>query len=144
VVNRVRERLGQAPLGPLDDGFNELGRSLDTVVLHELVPEMAEVVADYALVIFVDAHVADLPKLLREEHVASAYSSPSFVSHRTNPAMVLELAERMYGHAPKAIMLSLRGHDFDFGEGLSSETAVLVPPAVERILELSTDESSGL
>ena len=33
-------------------------------------------------------------------------------------------------------MLSLRGHDFDFGEGLSPETAALVPLAVERVLGL--------
>jgi Ni,Fe-hydrogenase maturation factor len=134
VVNGVREQLEQAPLDPLDDGFNDLGRSIDTVVLHQLVPEMAEIVADYDMVIFIDAHVADLSQLLCEERVTPAYRSTSFVSHQTHPATVLELAEKMYGHAPQGVMLSLRGHDFDFGEGLSRETATLVSLAVERIL----------
>jgi hydrogenase maturation protease len=134
VVNGVRERLGRAPLLPLDDGFYALGCPVDTLVLHQLVPELAETVADYELVVFVDAHVADVPELLREEHIEPAYCSSSFVTHQTHPATVLELAEKICGHAPRAVMLSLRGHDFDFGEGLSSETAALVPLAVDRIL----------
>jgi hydrogenase maturation protease len=143
VVNGVREQLGRAPLDPLDDGFNELGRPVDTVVLHQLVPELAELVADYDLVIFVDAHVADLSKLLREEHIMPAYRSTSFVSHQTHPATVLELAEKMYGRAPQAVMLSLRGHDFDFGEGLSPETFSLVLPAVNRIIELAANSCTS-
>jgi len=49
---------------------------------------------------------------------------------------VLALAHQMYGRAPKTVLLSIRGHDFDFGEGLSPETAALVEPAVVRILAL--------
>ena len=143
VVNKVRERLGHASLHPLDDGFNELGRSIDTIALHQLVPEMAEIVADYELVIFVDAHVADLSQLLREERIVPAYRSTSFVSHQTHPAMVLELAEKMYGHAPQAVMLSLPGYDFDFGEGLSAETCSLVSSAANRIVELSANSLPG-
>jgi hydrogenase maturation protease len=143
IVNGVRERLGRAPLNPLDDGFNELGRSVDTVVLHQLVPELAELVADYDLVIFVDAHVADLSQLLCEERVTPAYRSASFVSHQTHPATVLELAEKMYGRAPQAVMLSLPGYDFDFGEDLSAETRALVPSAVNHIIELSANNRSG-
>lgn len=138
VVNGVRARLGRAPLDALGDGFDGLGRSVDTAVLHQLVPELAETVADYDLVIFVDAHVAGVAEPLREERIGPLCRSSSFVSHQTHPAMVLDLAEKMYGQAPAAVMLSLRGHDFDFGEGLSPETAALVPLAVERVLELST------
>jgi hydrogenase maturation protease len=142
VVNRVREQLGHAPLNPMDDGFNELGRPVDTVVLHQLVPELAELVADYDLVIFVDAHVADLSQSLREERITPAYRSTSFVSHQTRPATVLELAEKMYGRAPQAVLLSLPGYDFDFGEGLSAETRSLVPSAVNHIIKLSANSRS--
>ena len=136
VVNGVRERLGQAPLVGLDDGFDGLGQPVDAVVLHQLVPELAETVAEYDRVIFVDAHVADLPELLHEERIEPAHCPASFISHQTHPATMLELAEKMAGRAPEGLMLSLRGHDFDFGEGLSPETAALVPLAVERVLGL--------
>jgi len=136
VVNALRERLGRPALDPMDDGFEDLGQTVDTVVLHQLVPELAETVVDYDLVIFVDAHVGNLPEAMREEAIDVSFRTP-FVSHQFHPSSVLALALQMAGHAPKGVLISLRGYDFDFGEGLSSETAALVPLAVTRILELA-------
>lgn len=136
VVSALRERLARPLLDLLDDGFENLGHAVDTVVLHQLVPELAETLADYDLVIFVDAHAERFPEPLREEHVEASHRVSSFVPHQTHPAAALDLAQRVYGHAPEAVVLSLRGHDFDFGEGLSTETAALVPLAIERILAL--------
>jgi hydrogenase maturation protease len=136
VVNALREHLGQPPLDPTDEGFGDLGHALDTVVLHQLLPELAETLADYDLVIFVDAHVGSVPEDIREERLKAAYRTP-FVYHQTHPATVLALAQQMHGRVPEGVLLSLHGHDFDFGEGLSPETAPLVPRAVERIVELS-------
>lgn len=141
VVNVVRERLGRPPLGPLDDGFDDLGHDLDTVVLHQMVPELAETVTDYQLVIFVDAHVATLPEPIHEERMDVAYKTP-FVSHQFHPSTVLALAQQMYGEAPDAVLISILGHDFDFGEGLSEQTAALVPEAADRILALAQEEST--
>ena len=142
VVNAVRERLGRPPLGPLDDGFDDLGHELDTVVLHQMVPELAETVADYELVIFVDAHVATLPESIHEERMDVEYKTP-FVSHQFHPSTVLALAQQIYGRAPDAVLISILGHDFDFGEGLSDKTAVLVPKAADRILALAREEPAN-
>ncbi len=139
VVNAVRERLERPPLEPLDDGFDDLGHDLDTIVLHQMVPELAETVADYELVIFVDAHVATLPEPIHEERMDVEYKTP-FVSHQFHPSTVLALAQQMYGKAPEAVLISILGHDFDFGEGLSEKTAALVPDAAERILALAQEE----
>ena len=138
VVNALRERLGRAPLDEMDDGFGDLGHRLDTVVLHQLVPELAEDLKDYDLVIFVDAHVGSgIVEPIHEEHLDVVYRAP-FVYHQTHPSTVLALTAQMYGKSPRAILLSLLGHDFDFGQGLSAETAALVEPAVGRILTLVT------
>jgi hydrogenase maturation protease len=137
VVNALRERLGRPPLDPMDDGFGDLGHSIDSVVLHQLVPELSEELKDYELVIFVDAHVDAIPEPLHEERLEVAYRTP-FVYHQTHPSTVLALTQQLHGRAPEAVLISLLGHDFDFGEGLSEETAALVEPAVERILELAT------
>lgn len=138
VVNALRARLGREPFDPLDDGFDDLGHALDTILLHQLVPELAETVAEYELVIFVDAHVETLDEAIHEEQLVVTYRTP-FVSHQFHPSTVLALAQQMHGSAPEAVLLSLRGHDFDFGEGLSPETAALVEPAVTRILALAQD-----
>jgi Ni,Fe-hydrogenase maturation factor len=135
VVNEVRKQLEQALLDSSSDGFNVLEQPIDTVVLHQLVPEIAERVVDYDLVIFVHADVAAPSELPREECLVPAYRSAAFVSHQTRPATVLELARRAYGYAPQAVMLSLHDHDFDSDEGLSLETANMVSLAVERILD---------
>jgi hydrogenase maturation protease len=142
VVNALRERLGRPPLDPMDDGFGDLGHPIDTVVLHQLVPELSEELKDYELVIFVDAHVDTIPEPLHEERLEVTYRTP-FVYHQTHPSTVLALTRQIHGRAPEAILLSLLGHDFDFGEGLSEATAALVEPAVDRILELATPSPDG-
>ncbi|MCD4738426.1 MAG: hydrogenase maturation protease [Anaerolineae bacterium] len=139
VINALRAQLDRPPLGPLDDGFDDLGHEIDMVVLHQMVPELAETVADYDQVIFVDAHVETIPASLHEERIAVAYRTP-FVAHQFHPSTVLALAQQTYGHAPQAVLLSLLGHDFDFGEELSAETAALVSPARDRILELIAEQ----
>lgn len=140
IVNELRNQLGRPELDELDDGFEDLGFDIDTVVLHQLVPEMAETVKDYDLIIFVDAHVPQsMPEEVHEEELQVNFKTP-FVYHQTHPSSILALAQQMYGTAPKALLLSVVGYDFDFGAGLSDATAALVPQAVNRILEMTQSE----
>lgn len=136
----LRESLGIPPLAPDEDGLDELGRSIDTVILHQLVPELSETFSEYELVVFVDAHVGNLPEEIREEPLEACYR-PATVSHQMHPCTLLALAGEMYGRPPAGVLISLRGFDFDFGEGLSDDTASLVPAVVARILELTGSES---
>ncbi len=136
VVNLLRQELGQPALDPLDDGFAELGRAIDTVVVHQLVPEFADLLGPYDLAIFVDARVAGEGEPLRETVIAP-FAHTSSVSHHLHPASLLDLTRRLHGRAPDGVLLSLEGHDFDFGETLSPETAGLVPLAVARIRALA-------
>jgi Ni,Fe-hydrogenase maturation factor len=73
VLNGIRDRIGRSPLEIDDDGFDELGHEMDTVLLHQLVPELAEMVAPYDLIVFVDAHVGSIDQDLREEELAACY-----------------------------------------------------------------------
>jgi hydrogenase maturation protease len=139
VVNAVRARIGRPLLDSQEDGFDDLGYSVDTVVLHQLVPELAETIKDYELLIFVDAHVGTIPVLIREERLSVGFQAP-LVSHQFRPSTVLAFTQQMYGRAPVAVLISIRGYDFDFGEGLSAEAARLVDPAVNRILALIEEE----
>jgi hydrogenase maturation protease len=140
VVNAVRDRLGQPPLEIDEDGFDTLGQDIDSVLLHQLVPELAEVVADYDLIVFVDAHVGSIPEDLREEELTACYKSAT-VSHQLHPCTLLALIQELYDLTPRGVLLSIRGYDFEFGEGLSEKTAALVPAAVERVLALPSEPS---
>jgi hypothetical protein len=51
------------------------------------------------------------------------------------------LVQELHDRAPHGVLLSIRGYDFEFGEGLSDETAALVPSAAKRVLCLAGRES---
>ena len=142
VVNALRRQLGQPELPAGEDGIDTLRDSterIDSIALHQLLPELAELLSPYERVIFVDAHVEALPQPILEEPLEACFK-PATVSHILHPCALLALAEQMHGRAPQGILLSLRGHDFDFGEGLSPATQALVPAAVARILELAGED----
>lgn len=139
VINSVRERLDRPPLDAEDDGFDDLGHGIDTILLHQLVPDLAETVAPYDLVIFVDAHAGTIPELIREEELIATYES-TIVPHQLHPCTILALAHQLFCSHARGVLLSIRGTDFDFGEGLSVQTAALVPAAVTRVLALAAGE----
>jgi hydrogenase maturation protease len=136
LLNALRERLGRPPLGTEDDGFDDLGHQVDTLLLHQLVPELAENVVPYERVIFVDAHMGQIPELIHEEELDVCYKSAT-VSHTLHPCSVLAISQELHGRAPQGILLSIRGYDFEFGEGLSEQTAALLPEALDRVLALA-------
>ncbi len=142
VLNALSERLYGQPF-PLDeDGFDRLGRTVDLVLLHQLVPDLAETLTDYTLLVLVDAHVEELPEAIREQEVTAGYR-PGLVTHHLQPSSLLALTQDLYGAAPRCIVISVQGHDFDFGQGLSPRTAEQVPRVVERILELAAERADS-
>ncbi len=136
VLNALRDRLGQPPLDADEDGYDDLGHPVDMLLLHQLVPELAANLAGYELVVFVDAHMGTIPEPIRQEELTVCYRAAT-VSHQVHPCTLLAMAQELYGHSPRGILLSIRGYDFDFGEGLSPETQALVPQAVDRLLALA-------
>ena len=136
VVNALRAHLGRPPLAFDDDGFDDLGHAVDTMLVHQLVPELTDVAAAYDQVLFVDAHVGAIEALVYEEELDVCFKSAT-VSHQLHPCSLLALVEELHGRAPRGVLISVRGYDFEFGEGLSEETAALVPQALARIEALT-------
>jgi len=140
VVNGLRERLGQPPLVEGEDGYDDLRGPVDTLFLQQLMPELAETVAGYDRVWFVDAHVGVIPELVRRVPLRPGFD-PASVSHHLKPEALLALAGQLYGRAPEGELFSVHGFDFDFGNGLSAETA---EGARQVVVELwSAIESTG-
>ena len=132
VVNGCRHLLGHAPLDEGDAGYEDLGSSVDTLFLQQLTPELAETLAMYDHVIFVDAHVGSLGEVVHRATL-SAVAEPALVSHHFRPGSLLLLARELYGNAPTAELLSVEGIDFDFGSELSAITAGGVAEAVAAL-----------
>lgn len=122
IINGLRQRLGLSLLTDNDDGYGDLGQAVDTLFLQQLMPELAETLAAYDRVFFVDAHVGLYPEIVRRV-VVTANADPAIVSHHVKPAALLEIAGRLYGRSPQAELVSVLGQDFNFGFALSPATA---------------------
>lgn len=140
VLQRLRARLGLDPdeLLAAEDILSEDAHSarLSMVCLHQLAPELAEVLAEYDVAVFIDAHVGGLDWApVHWQEVKPAYEA-GVNGHHLKPGVVLALCETLYERAPRGYTLSVLGYDFDFGEELSAPTSALADQAVERLMAL--------
>jgi hydrogenase maturation protease len=136
-INALRRRLGQKELSEEDTGLEDLGRSVDSIFLSQLAPELMDTLAEYEQAIFVDAHVYENMDALHFASVLPEYTPATF-SHHLTPGMLLALLKALHQREPIGHLVSIRGYDFDFHRDLSPDTKALVGPAVDRILQLVT------
>jgi Ni,Fe-hydrogenase maturation factor len=99
----------------------------------QLTPEVAEILTRYDRVCFVDAHTGAYEEDIRFETIDPNFQPSPFTHHMT-PHTCLMLAETLYGHAPQAAVISVRGHQFGFSHRMSLETTALAAETVERIV----------
>lgn len=115
------------------------GGAVDAFWTYQLSIEDAAAVREYDRVVFVDAS-EDAPAEAREES-EQAFGSPTrplelggirlaplapaatiaFTTHEMSPASVLALGEELYGRTAEGYLLTIRGLQWEFAEGLSAE-----------------------
>ncbi len=133
ILRRLRSRLGLAP-GELDtDGGIEPGTNVAMMCVHQLTPELAETANNYDILVYIDAHVAETNwEPVRWTEIKAAFQY-GMIGHHLKPGTILALCQSLYGKKPSGYMLSVLGHDFDFGQELSPETSALADQAVGRL-----------
>ncbi len=137
VVNALRLRRGQLPLEPTATGLEDLGGRVDTVFLLQLVPELIETIRNYDRVIFVDAHVGERTPQVDCQPVVPEFTLSAFTHHLT-PGAVLALAGLLSPAPPQGYVVSVKGHEFEFGQSLSSATYKLLNRAIACVEGLLT------
>lgn len=133
ILRALTIKLGLIPPESYEDEFPEFSE-IDFAFYLQLTPEMAEEVAEYQYVCFIDAHTGNIPEPVRLIAVASEFQNSPFTHHLT-PQSLLSMCQTIYGKSPDSALLSVLGHRFLFSRELSGETAALVSPAVELIWE---------
>jgi hydrogenase maturation protease len=126
-------RLGLPAPASYEDEF-PINDRLDFAFHLQLTPEMAEDIAAYERVCFVDAHMGDIPQPVRMIPVESKFQHSPFTHHLTAQSLA-SMCENIYGKRPDAALLSVRGYHFEFSRELSPETSALVPQAVDLIVD---------
>jgi hydrogenase maturation protease len=140
VLAEVARRLGCAvPLSP-EEEFPANDGKPDFIFELQLTPELAETIAQYGRVCFVDAHTGAVPHDVNVSAIAAEFQvSP--LTHHLTPQSLLTLAQTLYNVQPEAILVSVRGYQFGFERTLSPLTAQLEQEAAGMITKwvLDTD-----
>jgi hydrogenase maturation protease len=110
------------------------------LVVHQLTPELAAVLADVRLAVFVDAGLGGDP--LTATPLTADAAGP-VMTHAADPRGLLALARAVYGRAPEAWLVTATGTDFWFGDGLSVAGREHVRAACAWVERLLRDRSDG-
>ncbi len=114
----------------------DLPRDVEILTCHQLTPEQAFPISSASRVIFIDAASTGAPGQL-----VSVPLKPqpefSLSTHQCSPAAILSLALKLYGVSPEAVLISVAGECFEFGEALSSKVMETLPRVLALVEELS-------
>ncbi len=90
---------------------------------YQLNIEDAAVIAEYDIVIFIDASVVEDIEQYRLETVEPNDAAIEFTMHAVSTAFVVDLCRKMYGKTPKVLVLHIKSYEFDFKEELTNKAA---------------------
>jgi hydrogenase maturation protease len=98
--------------------------------VHQLVPELASRLGRTEGVLFIDAAVGEPAGRVRVRDVVSEEGDSGF-GHVLPPERLLDLADRLHGSAPPAILVTVTAGDVGFGIELSAPVQRALGPATE-------------
>jgi hydrogenase maturation protease len=132
MMAELATRLGR-PIPDDTIGFQPDGSNPDFLFVLQLTPELAELITQYDRVCFLDAHTGNI-----EEDISFRTPEPGFqrspFTHHMTAETLLGLSRALYGKEPTSILVSVRGHEFEFIQELSSKTSTLAHQAAKQIM----------
>lgn len=114
----------------------ESDSSIEIIKCHQLMPELAEKIANSSLVIFIDAAAASEGKIPGSLHIAEIQFDPHSsvtLGHHCTPAELISFSVALLGGSPKAMVVSLTAASFDFGETLTDAVQKGMPTLIKFI-----------
>lgn len=134
VLVGTADRLGIRSPKTVDEGFESFETEPAFMFVLQLTPEMAEVIAQYNKVCFVDAHTGAIPNDVNVDIIKPDYHTSPFTHHMTAQTL-MELAHTLYHQDLEALIISVRGYEFGFNVGLSKQTQNLANQAIQQIID---------
>ena len=129
----AHEILHQLELERLSAVPEETVPDVESRALLQLTPEMAEEMAGYDAVIFMDADVGAIDLSVDPINPIDKQRSPPALSHISRPADIVGLARALFGFAGRAFLCRIPAHDLSCGEGMSPRTSALAAQAAAKI-----------
>jgi hydrogenase maturation protease len=103
-----------------------------SLCVHQLTPELADLLANTELAIFIDAGVCED---VRVQEIGPAYS-PSIAGHTSDPRSLLALTQSVYHRVPIAWWVTIPGTNFELGDRLSPTSERGIQVAIAQINDL--------
>lgn len=132
---RQDDGLGPRCAGIIDEWIHK--ESISNVITdsnYQLNIEDAAEIANFDMVIFADASVADIQDYKLEE-VTADKAAIEFTMHAVSPAYVLDLCRKIYKKDPKTYLLHIKGYEFDFIEEITERARKNLERACEFLKE---------
>ena len=133
ILTFLADRFGIPKPQPPDLDFFPTGTNPDLFFTLQLVPELAEQIAGYDRVCFIDAHTGAVAEEIHWQQISPRFQTSPLTHHLTAESL-LSLSETLYHHTPQSLLVSIRGYEFEFSHTLSSVTATLAVDAAQRII----------
>jgi len=137
ILARLATLLGQPIPDEPEEPFPS-GQTTDIQFALQLTPDVAELIAEYDAVWFVDAHTGQVPEDLHIEKVQPVFQRSPFTHHFT-PQSCLSLAQALYQKMPFCELVSVRGYMFGFQRRLSAQTEILCTQAADYLFDQVSD-----
>jgi hydrogenase maturation protease len=134
VLEKIAEKIDRALPEKIEDTFIDLGENPDLYFQLQLMPELADLIHDYERICFVDAHTGAIENDLNIQSVNVEFQNSPFTHHMT-PETLLCFVDTMYKQVPEALLVSIRGYEFNFERSLSQATDELADQAADKIIE---------
>jgi hydrogenase maturation protease len=143
VIDGLAHALGSTAGAEREDELILDAGQVDLLFQLQLTPELAEVIAAYPFVCFVDAHTGAVKEDLHIETLTASYQTSPFTHHMT-PQTCLSIAESLFQHHLKeAVLLSIRGYAFEFTRDLSDSTRALSKDAIQFVLKWIDEKTAS-
>ena len=132
-----------------DDGIGQkVAKTLQlsqvkSIAVHQLTPELAEVLAHADLAIFIDACLISETSQVQIQSL-SPTSCNIISGHTADPPSLLALTQALYNYSPPAWWIKIPGINFELGYSLSpiAETGMAI--ALQKITQIIDANSSSI
>jgi hydrogenase maturation protease len=103
---------------------------VQTKIVHQLTPEIAETISHARSVLFIDASTAVQEARVRP---VEPDSSGDFTPHTGSPESILALNKALYDHCPKAWLAAIPASNFELGAPISEAALKAIQSALAII-----------
>lgn len=109
--------------------------NVKSLAVHQLTPELAEILASADLAIFIDACLANESSEVQVRSLCPEFCG-IITGHIADPRSLLALTQVLYGYCPIAWWVLVPGENFAIGDRLSATAQQGIAIALEKIAQI--------